>query len=366
MKKVPSSTSSSLTYNGNNANFSCDGNTSSSQFGVVLYNHSEYEEGYVVYSFSDEFDLKKINVYAQVYGVGYTPPRDYKLLVSTDGTNFTEVQSYVDRPKTGYIDTTTILPMEKLLILTADQKVYFFSVDKWQEVSADWSVLNDAQRKALLVNGMSTLPPASELAKLGIYKILRFTLSTPTLAPQLKLTAVSIDQLILPKGLISATNLVHLKKVELTGTYSGQGTMHVVVTTDGKVYLTWDGTAFVNCINVDGLTLQKWVSNAWVDTNRAGLAAHIKANGITPSVLAGIPMASWDSLILGKTGYGFGYLPTIEVSTDVCANDKVTVTLIKNGKYRKAVHPIEYDIEYDTMDHVILKESGDWEILHIS
>ena len=39
---------------------------------------------------------------------------------------------------------------------------------------------------------------------------------------------------------------------------------------------------------------------------------------------------------------------------------------MKNGKYRKAVHPTEYDVEYDTQDHVILKQSGDWEILYIN
>jgi hypothetical protein len=241
----------------------------------------------------------------------------------------------------------------------------------WQSVDGDWSTLTDAQKKVVfLSDGMDValLPTAETLAQLGKYKILRYTGESVSNALSQKIMAVPLDRLFIPKSLISIANLTHFKKAELIGTLSGQGAMHLLLTTDLLTYKTWDGTTFQNCIKLssDGAIKQKWVSGVWADTDYAGIAAHVKAVGITADALSSIPMAAWDSMIVGQAGYGFAYLPTIEASTDVCTNDKMTITTIKGGKYRKAVHSAEYDVEYETKDHVILKQSGDWEILYIN
>lgn len=254
----------------------------------------------------------------------------------------------------------------KLLFLTTDGLRKYTT--SWESVVGDWSTMTDVQKKALFESdGMDNLPSAVDLSQLGKYKILRYSGDTAAPTPILKITAVPVDRLFIPKKLIPINTLAHFKKAELTGTFSGQGSMHLLVTNDLLTYMTWDGTSFKNCVKVsqDGTTKQKWVSDAWVDTDYAGMAAHVKANGISPETLKSIPQTSWDTLIVGKAGYGFAYLPTIEASTDVCTNDKITITIIKNGRYRQAVHPTEYDVEYDTQDHVILKQSGDWEILYI-
>ncbi|WP_312523528.1 hypothetical protein [Anaerospora sp.] len=266
-------------------------------------------------------------------------------------------------------DNTGNRPVNKLLFLTSDGiKKYTTS---WQSVEGDWPTLTDAHKKALfLSDGMDAalLPTAETLAQLGKYKILRYTDESVSNALSQKITAVPLERLFIPKSLISIANLTHFKKAELIGTLSGRGAMHLLLTTDLLTYKTWDGTTFQNCIKIspDGAIKQKWVSGVWTDTDYAGIAAHVKVIGITADALSSIPMAAWDSMIIGQAGYGFAYLPTIEASTDVCTNDKMTITTIKGGKYRKAVHSAEYDVEYETQDHVILKQSGDWEILYIN
>lgn len=260
-------------------------------------------------------------------------------------------------------------PVNKLLFLTAEGIKKFTT--GWQSVDGDWSTLTDAQKKVVFLSDgldVALLPTAETLAQLGKYKILRYTDNSVSAVPNQKLTAVPLDRIFIPKSLISISNLTHFKKAELIGTLSGQGAMHLLLTTDLLTYKTWDGTTFQNCIKLssDGTIKQKWVSGVWADTDYAGLAAHVKTVGITADALPSIPMAAWDSMIVGQSGYGFAYLPTIEASTDVCTNDKMTITTIKGGKYRKAVHSAEYDVEYETQDHVILKQSGDWEILYIN
>lgn len=281
-----------------------------------------------------------------------------------DNTNVTE--SYVGfRP---VLLVESMSTTKKYLFMKEDYSVYQYNGGAMQKVSDDWRNVSSADKQIFFQNSGTNFPTVSALESLGKYKILWFSSDGNETSPTCSIQAVPCDRLILPKALISLGTIIHFDSAALTGILSGQGAMHVLLTTDLQTYQTYDGSQFVNCVkvSVDGSTKQKWVSGAWVDTDYAGIAAAVKANGITPAALATIPTAAWDGVILGKTGYNFAYLPTIEALNDVCTNDKLTVTLLKNGKYRKAVHSTEYDVEYDSQDHVTLKQSGDWEILYIN
>lgn len=170
----------------------------------------------------------------------------------------------------------------------------------------DWESMSDIEKQVAFKTGdLSNLNGAEKLL-LHVYN-----------ATEIKclVDAVPKNRIVIPKSFISIDKFNGIDKAMLTSTLSENSICKLLVSTDMKIYQTYDFEA-----------------QEWKTVNHIDLTA-VKTFGVDASKFSDIDHVAWDKLIKGKSGVGFAYLIGIDDVTDQCAIDKLVLQVNEKGNW---------------------------------
>lgn len=226
--------------------------------------------------------------------------------------------------------------------ITEDKKLYGKVNNAFSKLLDDYTVAASADIKTAIMSTNNQYADLIDLQTIGKFKAYDYANNSSNVINTL--TAIGIDTIILPKGLISTTSIEGIDSATLSKSASGTGSIRILVTTDLNTYKTFDGTSFVT---VDHTNI-----NA------------VKTTGITPDVLASITREKWDTLTTGNTGIGFAYLLTLESETDIALVSDISITVDMKGSWDQLPNYNDALYKYPSNDilRVTINTEGSYKI----
>lgn len=207
----------------------------------------------------------------------------------------------------------------------------------WKKVADSYSTLTDTQKQDLFDNTNYIQATQAQLQALGKIKIL--VNDDYNTKHKIKITAVPLDQIVIPKKLISTKSIANIDSITISSTVSTNAILKIAVTTDLKHYKAFDGTS-------------------WIDVT------DIKTQGNTPTEINSISSANWDNLIKKADGIAFEYFLSITDEADKCNTDKLSMQVDMKGTWQSALKGTDFNYGYSANDQlkVTLLTDGSYKI----
>jgi hypothetical protein len=193
------------------------------------------------------------------------------------------------------------------------------------------------------MDSLSSLTKAA-LQQLGEVKPLIWE-SVASLSRAIVAKAIPKPTLIKASGDIQLADVANIDSFTLVSSATGAGVVKVILSNDlGATWMSFDGSA-------------------WITVDSSNLA-DVKVKGLTPAQFNALTSSAWNQILGGANKVRFGYYLEIANIADVARTDSLVAQFDMKGRWKKAVHGVDYDYEYpaNTLLRVSILTDGGFKV----